>query len=187
MCTFHHQADFLSLIWLATELDSLDVVLIGKDDDTASVRGLHQSLDYLFKLPWSRLSGNLYGLCNTQPSCVTHIETCYHYCTDPFFPSVHNIISINNLASIETMEHFMAVDLIVIETFHLESQMSTSWWQGVTKVIRLHHLETMIVCTGFHDDSSILKYLTGKVKIFDLLVVLQKKSSLSTFITLHFI
>lgn len=45
--------------------DSLDVVFIGKDNDPASVGGLHQSLDDLFKLARSRLTGNLYGLCDT--------------------------------------------------------------------------------------------------------------------------
>lgn len=59
------------LIHHAAEHDSLDVVLIGKDDNPASVGGLHQSLDDFIKLPWSGLSWNPYGLCNTQPSCVT--------------------------------------------------------------------------------------------------------------------
>ena len=64
-------SDFLCLIWHVAELDSLDVVFVGKDNDPTSVGSFHQSFDDFFKLPWSGLSGNLYGLCNTQPSCVT--------------------------------------------------------------------------------------------------------------------
>lgn len=54
----------------ATVLDSLDIVLVGKNNDPASIGGLHQSLDDFFKLPRSGLSGDLYGLSNAQPSCA---------------------------------------------------------------------------------------------------------------------
>lgn len=67
LCTFCGLVDFLFLMWYAAKLDSLDVILVGKDDDPTSIRGLHQSLDDLLKLPWSGFSGNLYGLCNTKP------------------------------------------------------------------------------------------------------------------------
>lgn len=67
LCTLCHLVDFHSLMWHAAQLDSLDVILVGKDDDPTSIRGLHHSLDDLIKLPWSGLSRDLYGLCNTQP------------------------------------------------------------------------------------------------------------------------
>ncbi len=50
--------------------------------------------------------------------------------------------------------HFMAIHPRVVETFHSKPQMSTSWWrqkksQRITRVIRIHHLGTIYVCTKY--------------------------------------
>ncbi len=54
---------------------------------------------------------------------------------------------------------------IVIEKFHSKPQMWTSRWreresQGITKVIRIHHLGIMNICTKWKSICSLLRYFS---------------------------
>lgn len=50
----------VSLLPVGGGSNSLDVILIGKDDDSSGVAGLHQTLDDLVKLSGHRFTGDLH-------------------------------------------------------------------------------------------------------------------------------
>lgn len=55
--------------------DSLDVILIGKDDDSPGVAGLHQTLDDLVKLSGHCFTGDLHRLSNANTTWTAAVRS----------------------------------------------------------------------------------------------------------------
>lgn len=53
----------------------LDVVLVGEDDDSSGVAGLHQTLDDLVKLSGRRLAGDLHRLSNANAAWTPAVRS----------------------------------------------------------------------------------------------------------------
>ena len=61
-----------------------------------------------------------------------------------------------------SVPNVMAIHSIVIEIFHSNPQISTSWWhtrkvQGIIKDVTIHSVRTVNVCTKFYGNPRVVE------------------------------